>query len=525
MKVTYLINEQHKIDIHNFMYAPFDVNNSFSKKIKKIILENLNKEKSLLEKNINIVLLIIYNMGNFPFMTQKEILKDSKIKLNEIISHEDLKKVNKILQEVKFIQEIIINFGLGKKYWKNTIIPISNSGSIKNTLEKKYNYPFRVGLYPGLSCMFECVFCGRNYNAKYERSALDLGIEKYIKLIKEAPKDDKYRFYISGGLEPLTNPKLGEIILELKNNGFQVPMYTNAFMLSQKYLKKENGLGQLNSIRVSIYGMDDIQYFNTTKKKNSFKIVTQNIINLIKYKEEKNLSFDIGLNYVILENSSSDIIKILENIKKINLDVGNKKNNIQFLTLREDFRCTQSLRMDNNERSKLKTIFHKFDKMLAEEKLLENLLVDFGYSLEPIKNGYKEDKFENIFASKKMLLPEGTPNISVAVDLYGDVYGYREAAFLDRPGSKRYILGRIDNENSFESIIKQALLKKRSFIINESDLDYLDAWDHIVLRTLNQAKEDEAFGISFENGPVFGRTYNKNTKLEDYRTHFSNPKA
>ena len=158
MKVTYLINEQHKIDIHNFMYAPFDVNNSFSKKIKKIILENLNKEKSLLEKNINIVLLIIYNMGNFPFMTQKEILKDSKIKLNEIISHEDLKKVNKILQEVKFIQEIIINFGLGKKYWKNTIIPISNSGSIKNTLEKKYNYPFRVGLYPGLSCMFECVF-------------------------------------------------------------------------------------------------------------------------------------------------------------------------------------------------------------------------------------------------------------------------------------------------------------------------------------------------------------------------------
>ena len=34
MKVTYLINEQHKIDIHNFMYAPFDVNNSFQK-IKK----------------------------------------------------------------------------------------------------------------------------------------------------------------------------------------------------------------------------------------------------------------------------------------------------------------------------------------------------------------------------------------------------------------------------------------------------------------------------------------------------------
>ena len=105
------------------------------------------------------------------------------------------------------------------------------------------------------------------------------------------------------------------------------------------------------------------------------------------------------------------------------------------------------------------------------------------------------------------------------------MYGYREAAFLDRPGSKRYILGRIDKENSFEEIIKDALLKKRTFSVKESDLDYLDAWDHIVLRTLNQAKQDESFGIPFENGPVIGRTYNRNTKLEDYRTHFSNPKA
>ena len=81
-------------------------------------------------------------------------------------------------------------------------------------------------------------FCGRNYNAKYERSALDLGIEKYIKLIKEAPKDDKYRFYISGGLEPLTNPKLGEIILELKNNGFQVPNVHKRIHAFTKILKK-----------------------------------------------------------------------------------------------------------------------------------------------------------------------------------------------------------------------------------------------------------------------------------------------
>jgi len=525
MQNTILVSDSIKKNIQEFMYNSFDLKKLVSKKVKETIIENFNEGKKILNENINIIILITYNMGNYPFITQEDLLKDIKDKLDKVITVDDLKKFNKIIRENNFIQEVIVNYGLGKKYWKNTIIPISNSGSIKNTLEKKFNYPFRVGLYPGLSCMFECVFCGRNYKAKYERTALDIGIEKYLKLINDAPRDDKYRFYISGGLEPLTNPKLGELILELKKNGFQVPMYTNAFMLSEKYLNKETGLGQLNSIRVSIYGMNEKQYFETTKKPNAFKIVTQNIINLIKYKEEKNLNFDIGMNYVILENSSEDLIKILEYIKYINNEVGNKKNNIQFLTLREDFRCTQSLRMNDNERSKLKKIFDKFDRMLEKEKLLKNLFVDFGYSLEPIKNGYADDKFESIFATKKMLLAEGTPNISVAVDLYGDVYGYREAAFLDRPGSKRYILGRIDKENSFEEIIKDALLKKRTFSIKESDLDYLDAWDHIVLRTLNQAKQDESFGIPFENGPVIGRTYNRNTKLEDYRTHFSNPKA
>ena len=51
--------------------------------------------------------------------------------------------------------------------------------------------------------------------------------------------------------------------------------------------------------------------FETTKKPNAYKIVTQNIINLIQYKEKNNLEFDIGLNYIILENSSDDVIKIL----------------------------------------------------------------------------------------------------------------------------------------------------------------------------------------------------------------------
>ena len=86
--------------------------------------------------------------------------------------------------------------------------------------------------------MFKCTFCGRNYDAVYDRSKLDSGMEMFKNLIEEAPKNDDHRFYVAGGLEPLTNPRIGEIIKYLRDNGFKSSMYTNAYMLTEKYLKK-----------------------------------------------------------------------------------------------------------------------------------------------------------------------------------------------------------------------------------------------------------------------------------------------
>jgi len=144
MQNTILVSDSIKKNIQEFMYNSFDLKKLVSKKVKETIIENFNEGKKILNENINIIILITYNMGNYPFITQEDLLKDIKDKLDKVITVDDLKKFNKIIRENNFIQEVIVNYGLGKKYWKNTIIPISNSGSIKNTLEKKFNYPFRV---------------------------------------------------------------------------------------------------------------------------------------------------------------------------------------------------------------------------------------------------------------------------------------------------------------------------------------------------------------------------------------------
>ena len=69
------------------------------------------------------------------------------------------------------------------KYWKNTLLPLINSGHMKSILNNQFQYPHRIGLFAGLSCMFYCGFCGRNKSAAYERNTLDAGMELYKQLI------------------------------------------------------------------------------------------------------------------------------------------------------------------------------------------------------------------------------------------------------------------------------------------------------------------------------------------------------
>ena len=403
------------------------------------------------------------------------------------------------------------------------IIPLIKSKSINKFVNKEYAYPFRVGLYPGLSCMFECSFCGRNYKAKYERSALDRGIDMYKELISDAPKDDKNRFYISGGLEPLTNPKLGEIISTLKKYNFNTSMYTNAYMLTKKYLDKNNEIFDLNSLRVSFYGINSKNTLEVTKKNKAFETVTQNIKSYLIEKEKINSKTSFGLNFVILKNRERDVIELLNLISKINEDINLKKNNsFDFLTLREDFSIDGN-RMTSNERKVLSDSLIEIDEMLKNKKYLKDLLIDYGFALEPLKKGITSEKFENIFVEKEDLFSMGVPQSSVAVDLYGDVYLYREAAFLDRPGAKRYIIGNLLEKKTMKKVIEEFIDKERDFEIMDSDRNYLDVWDHISIKLSKQYKNNADYGFSENNGVL---NLNIISKILNYNheVHFAKKK-
>ena len=430
---------------------------------------------------------IIKLFSDSPFLTQEEVSK----KLN--FTKEQLIQFNKKILNSEWAQNYIINSGAGKKYWKNTVIPSTINGKTDAVLNKRYSYPDRIGFCPGLSCQFFCSFCGRNYSAAYEREFGDKGYDMFKQIIDQTPQDLKDNpYHITGGLEPLTFPRIGDLISYGAKKGFPMEIKTKGFSLTPEFLIKQPGVLDLSVLRISLYGVNQESTLEVTKNPKGFERVKNNIIDFLKLKTK----IKLGLNYVILHNNLDDVLLLLDYIE----DVNSKANNqVDFLTLREDFSPEAKI-LSVDERKKLLDIFNEIDIRLKSPNL-NKLHIDYGYALESIKQNRESlEPLKRIDYTE--MRPKMFPQLSVMIDPKGDVYGYHEATFLDKEGSERYCIGQVSESKSLEQVVKEFVEKTEGVEPLPMDISYLDAYDHIITILLNQADEDKKFGIPWSNGPI-----------------------
>lgn len=428
-------------------------------------------------------------LADDPFITMREIHNQTGfspevlLNLSTLINHDDV------------AQNYIIHNGSGTKYWTNTVIPLVTNGSLKAAVENHYMYPNRIGLYTGMSCMFYCNFCGRNPIAEYEKDWEQKSLEVFKQVVDQDPKTDPFwddRFRISGGLEPLTNRYLGDIISYGKANGYKMQLYTNGYMMTPNYIQKHPGMLDLYAVRFSLYGVDSESAFAVTRHPKSFDRIIENIINYINQSEDTR----VGINWIILPGHTRDVIKLIDIVNTIN---HRAKRPIDFVTLREDF--SQNVRVvSDEERENLIEIFDQI-KQFKQNKW-PHTHWDFGYALEPLVHGKNAGPLTMI--SWRDMVPETFPQVAVAVDVKGDVYVYHESGFLDRPGADRYIIGNINN-SSVEQVVQDFVSAGKKIKPMPPDVSYLDAFDHVVSRLINQARDDEKFGIPWRKGPVLCR--------------------
>ena len=253
----------------------------------------------------------------------------------------------------------------------------------------------------------------------------------------------------------------------------------------------------MSVLRISLYGVNQESTLEVTKNPKGFERVKNNIIDFLKLKTK----IKVGLNYVILHNNLDDVLLLLDYIE----DVNSKANNqVDFLTLREDFSPEAKI-LSVDERKKLLDIFNEIDIRLKSPNL-NKLHIDYGYALESIKQNR-----ESLESLKRIdyteMRPKMFPQLSVMIDPKGDVYGYHEATFLDKEGSERYCIGQVSESKSLEQVVKEFVEKTEGVESLPMDISYLDAYDHIITIMLNQADEDNKFGIPWEAGPIKARIY------------------
>jgi dTDP-4-amino-4,6-dideoxy-D-glucose ammonia-lyase len=455
------------------------------------LIEN-PKDLDAIDAWIELAFRAIRTLSNGPFTTQQELA--AEIGLDK----QKLMKLNAALRRSDEVQRLILHCGHGAQYWQNTILPLSQSGSVEKTLSGEYAFPYRIGLYPGLSCMLYCTFCGRNYDARYKREAIEMGEACFKQLIREAPKSDPNVFYISGGLEPLTNPRLGDLVRLGAEHGFNLSLYTNGMMLTPRLLERQPGLWDLASLRISLHGVDAETSFQVNRHARGFEQATKNAADFLRLRNERDSALRLGFNFVILPGRAEQVLQLAEVIAEINRAAGGGRQ-VDFLTLREDFTAVGKDALQEEERARLVQIFSQLEERRSRDDL-RDLHIDFGYALSPLERGVVSRPLEMVEYTE--MRKHAFPQVSAVVDSLGDVYAYREAGFLDRPGARRYIIGNLSEQGSMEGVVRQFLERGSEFENLPKDTLYLDIFDHVVTKQLNKVEADEAWGIPSSEGTI-----------------------
>jgi hypothetical protein len=94
------------------------------------------------------------------------------------------------------------------QFLEKELTDLKNSAKSLEDLIANLDERLSVEFKSGLDCPYHCSFCGRNENVKYAKGTEVEGNPRFARLFDSMPEDSTIS--ISGGLEPLTNPGLGE---------------------------------------------------------------------------------------------------------------------------------------------------------------------------------------------------------------------------------------------------------------------------------------------------------------------------
>ncbi|MFI0729818.1 dTDP-4-amino-4,6-dideoxy-D-glucose ammonia-lyase [Streptomyces sp. NPDC021225] len=424
--------------------------------------------------------------GSHPFTTLEETRRELSL------DRDAFRRLLGLFARLPGLRSAVLA-GPAGKYWSNTLLPLEERGVLDATLAGKPRFPHIVGLYPGPTCMFRCHFCVRVTGARYPHATLADGNEALAAVIDEMPADNPHGLYVSGGLEPLTNPGLGALISRAAARGFSMTLYSNCFALTEKALGGESGLWDLGAVRTSLYGLTDDEYEATTGKRHAFRRVEANLRRFQRMRAERERPVRLGLNHIVLPGRARRLLDLVDFIAE--LDAAAPERPVDFLNLREDYSGRPDGALSPRERAELREILLEFEEKVR--RVTPTLDVDYGYALHALKSGADA---QLVRIRPETMRPAAHPQVAVQVDVAGDVYLYREAGFPGLPGADRYIAGRVGPGSSLSGVVERFVTERVQVAPRPGDEYFMDGFDQVVAARLNQLEADIGAGWREERG-------------------------
>jgi len=240
-----------------------------------------------------------------------------------------------------------------------TVMPLPSFGQIEITTK----------------CNFNCTYCSR---ASLPKDLINKNMSfKKVKRIIDMTKFEYITFQGFG--EPLLNNELEQMLSYAKSKSITTRIVTNGSLLPNINLLKN-----LDCMTIS-FDTTDIKIFENQRRGSNYKKIIQNISEIVKLKQKKEISTLIEFNVVVTHLNYSEIEKIVFLAKDLSIDkvVFNEVLNMS-LESKDSYRKTQLFIF---EARKLRNEIHKKIKVLQQkEKKIE--------IIPPISGDYDPKQFK-----------------------------------------------------------------------------------------------------------------------------------
>lgn len=165
-------------------------------------------------------------------------------------------------------------------------------------------------------CNHHCVFCALDY-LNLSKKFVDKNV--LISTLKNMAEFGVKSVMFAGEGEPLLHPEISEIINDARNFGIDVAVTTNGVLMTPSLADKS--LKNLTWIKFSVDAGTKETYAKIHgTKEEDFDILIDNIKYCIEIRNKQNLDTTIGTQILIIDNSISDVEKMIILFSKINPD-------------------------------------------------------------------------------------------------------------------------------------------------------------------------------------------------------------